>query len=109
MPRKQGKEAKAERLTWFGLVMVFIILSFDENLSIPDYLVPFIIAGILLISGLYQLRQRWPISPVLWITMTVMILAGLYGIYFQPFIDLRLVSLIAVVILIGFGVLTNES
>lgn len=109
MSSKTGKEARAERATWFSLVFVFILLSFDEDLTIPDYIVPFTVAGILIFSGFYQLRRKWSVSPILWMVAALMIAAGIYGVYFDSLVDLRLVALIATVAIIVFGVVTNES
>jgi uncharacterized membrane protein YkvI len=109
MSSKKGKEARAERITWFAMVVVFMMLSFDRNISIPDYVIPFIIAGILFVSGFYQYTKQWRVSPIMWIVGAVLTIAGIFGIYYNSPIDLRLVSLVAVLIVIGLGVLTNES
>ena len=47
MARKKGREAKFERATWFAMIFVFALLRFDRDLSIPDILVPTILAAIL--------------------------------------------------------------
>jgi hypothetical protein len=108
MSRKTGKEARAERITWFAMVVVFMLISFDRNVTLPDYIVPFVIAGILFMSGIYQYTKQWRVSPATWITGAVLTLAGIFGIYYNSPVDLRLVSLVAVLIIIGLGVLTNE-
>lgn len=108
--RKTGREAKAERMTWFALVLVIMMLYFDRDFVIPDFIVPFVLAGILLISGVYQYTQGWRVSPLTWIIMALLVVAGLYDVFYglPAAIDLRLASLIVVVIVIALGVLTNE-
>ncbi len=108
MARKTGREARAERITWFGLVLVFMLLNFDREFVIPDFVIPFILAGILMISGIYQYTQNWRVSPLTWIFAAVFIIGGVFGLYYDSPIDLRLASLLIVVIIIGIGVLTNE-
>lgn len=110
MTRKTREEARVERITWFLLVMIFIGLSFDESISIPEYVVPALVAAILLISSMYQYSHNWKVSPVNWITAAILIVITAYDVYFGvPFVDLVLVSLLAVVGIILFGVVTNES
>lgn len=108
MARKTGREARAERMTWFGLVLVFMLLNFDRDFTIPDFVIPFLLAAILMVSGIYQYTQNWRVSPLTWIFAAVFIFGGVFGIYYNSPIDLRLASLIIVFIIILFGVITNE-
>lgn len=115
MSRKTGKEARVERITWFALVMVFAPLSLGDWLhTLPPYVVPFAVMLILLVSGLYQYRQGWRISPIVWIVAALMGAMGGYGIYAEnrgliPLVDPILVALIGTIIIIAMGVLSNES
>lgn len=115
MSRKTGKEARAERITWFALVMVFAPLSLGNWLqTMPPYVVPFAVMLILLVSGFYQYRQGWRVSPIVWIIAALMGVMGGYGIYtenrgIEPLVDPILVALVGTVGIIGFGVLSNES
>lgn len=115
--RKSREEARAERLTWLAMAAVFILLSmFDPNNRIPDYLVAFIISGILIISGIYQFWQsQWRVSPFVWMVASILAFFAAFEVFSQfngwytvP-IDLRLVSLLAVVFIILLGIITNES
>lgn len=108
MTRKTGQEAKAERLTWFALIMVFVLLSFDETVSVPEVIIPFVIAGILLASSVYQFSQGWQWSWFNVFIAAVLILSGVYDIYFALPVDLVLMSLISVVAILLFGIITNE-
>ena len=109
MARKSGKEAKAERTTWFMLILVFMLLRFDRDVSIPDYVIPFVIATILVISGIYQYTQHWRVSPFIWVFTGVLYVAGFFDSFYGGLpIDLTLLSLILVVIIILMGVITNE-
>lgn len=112
MPRKTDREARVERMSWFAMVMVFILLSFDENLTIPSFLIPFTIAGILLTSGIYQYLQRgWRVSPINWIVAALLIAFALFSITATIVfpVDLVLISLVGTVVVIGWGVISNES
>lgn len=118
---KTKEEAKVERLTWLAMSGVFFLLSFvdPENL-LPDYLIGFAVGGILLISGFYQFmqvrdNQRWRVSPITYMTATVLLGIATYEAFasyrswFSLFLDLRLISLGAVVFIISLGVITNET
>lgn len=117
MPRKTGKEARAERLTWFAMVLVFLVFSFDESVNFPAYIPPFAIALILLISGIYQYSKSWRISPIVWIIFVLMVLTGGFAVYSEmytvpaafSFIDPVLVALLGTIVIIVFGIITNES
>lgn len=109
MSNKKGKEAKVERMTWFAMILVFILLSFLPDVTVvPDTLIPFTIAAILILSGVYQLTQKWPVSPFTWIIATLLIGVATYRIFFFLPVDLVLVSLIGTVIVIVVGIVSNE-
>jgi phage shock protein PspC (stress-responsive transcriptional regulator) len=117
-PVKSREEARIERLTWLAMAGVFILLSmFDPDNRLPDYAVAFTIAGILLMSGIYQFMQTsWRVSPFTWMlgfTLLVFATFGGLGEYYNwssriP-VDLRLVSLAVVVVIILLGIITNEA
>src|SRR5512145_564502 len=66
---KSEAEARAERLTWFFLVLIFAILQiFTQNGIIIQYwLIPLSGSIVLLGSGLYQYTRRWRVSPFTWL------------------------------------------
>jgi hypothetical protein len=72
-PRKSTAEAKAERITWFLMVLVFALLNIFPNLVLPNWVVPGLGAVILLGSGVYQYSNRWRVSPVTWIAGSLML------------------------------------
>jgi peptidoglycan/LPS O-acetylase OafA/YrhL len=113
---KSREEARIERLTWLAMAGVFILLSmFDPDNRLPDYVVAFVITGILLISAIYQFMQTaWRVSPFVWMIGAVLgafaafaVVSEYYGWIRVP-IDLRLVSLAVVVTIILLGIITNE-
>lgn len=114
---KSREEARIERLTWLAMVAVFILLSmFDPDNRIPDYYIAFTISGILLFSGVYQFMQTaWRVSPFVWMIGAVLLFFGIFSVmseyngWYRVPIDLRLVSLVVVVIIILLGIITNES
>jgi len=114
---KSKEEARIERLTWMAMAGFLILLSFiDPENNLPDYIVPLVIAGILLASGSYQVfeQRNWKVSPFTW---GIAFILGFFGVYrvltiyndWVPLpIDLRLITLVGVIFLILLGVLTNE-
>jgi hypothetical protein len=109
MPRKKGQEAKFERATWFAMVLLFALLRFDRDLSIPDIVVPIVLASILLMSGVYQITQRWPVSPFTWMIAAALALAVVASLYINIYIDLILFSIAMTVVHIIIGIVSNES
>lgn len=110
MTRKTGKEAKAERITWFAMVSVFLFLSFDSTASLAGYAVCLILGAILIISGFYQYSQKWRVSPMTWMGGALLLLIGTLGFsygYLIP-VDLTLVGLLLTIAIILGGVVTNE-
>lgn len=117
--RKSAAEARAERVSWFMLVLVFILLSFDDAGTIPGIAVAFYVGVVAGISALYQWRRGWRVSPIVWIIIGVLILFGVYyyavttylptsPIAILAFFDPILIALIATVVIILFGTVTNE-
>jgi hypothetical protein len=115
MARKTGKEARAERVTWFALILIFIPLNFGNWMAtIPVFLFPLAVAAVLLMSGIYQWRNNWRVSPIVWMVAAVMLLLGGLALYMPNTlsafrIDPLLLALIATIVVIVFGVLSNES
>jgi uncharacterized membrane protein len=107
--RKSEAEARVERMTWFLLVLIFAAISLLPEGSMPNALVPFAGALVLLGSGLYQYSHRWRVSPVTWVVGSIMMVIGLYSIYVNQTVDLLPHSLVAFAIVIGFGVVTGET
>lgn len=109
MAKKTGAEARAERITWFMLVMIFIVLSFDISVQIPGYFIPFTVGTILFGSGFYQYRRGWRVSPVTWmVAATMFVIGGLNWYLGLAIIDPILASLIGTVLVIFMGIITNE-
>lgn len=120
---KSKEEAKVERRTWLALAGVFILLSlFDPENTLPDYMIAFVISGILMTSGIYQFMQSddnesWRVSPATWIVAAILALFATFYVlndlrsWFTtiPLPDLRLLSLGATYVIIVLGILTNEA
>ena len=115
MARKTGREARAERITWFALILIFIPLNFGNWMAtIPAYLYPLAVAMILLISGFYQWRNDWRVSPIVWMVAALMLLLGLTALYIPATlatyrIDPMLFALAATIAVIAAGIVSNES
>lgn len=112
MARKTAKEAKVERTTWFLMLSVFLVASFDRSVSFPTWVVPLSLGVILLGSSIYQqFKRHWKVSPMSWIIAVLfLVVAGafaFYGHFVQ--IDAMLVSLVLTVIHLMLGIVTNES
>lgn len=112
---RRGKslgEARVERLTWALLVLAFAIfqlMSDDGTRALPNWFVPAAGAAILLGSGLYQYTRRWRVSPVTWIAGTVMLFFLLVNVYINPATSFLGISLIVFVLVILFGLVTDET
>jgi hypothetical protein len=110
--RKSWTEARVERLTWALLVLAFAIfqlLADNPAYALPNWFVPASGAAVLLGSGLYQYTRRWRVSPVTWIAGSVMLFFMLVNLYVNPTISFLGVSLIVFVLVIVFGLVTNET
>ena len=112
-PRKSTEEAQAEQITWFLLVLIFALLSISrENLPwvvIPNWLIPFSGAVVLLGSGFYQYNNNWRVSPITWIIGAVLMMLGVVNILIDPTLNLTGFSLLAFAAVIAFGLLTGET
>ncbi len=110
MTKKTGREARAERITWFAMISIFLLMSFNTGFVLDGYMTCIILGLILLVSGFYQLSKKWHVSPLTWMIATLLIAAGFADLYFnQNYIDLNLLGLILTAAVIGIGVITNES
>ena len=107
--RKSAAEARIERITWFLLVVVFGVASLLDPGTIPNWAVPVAGGLILIFSGAVQYVRRFRVSPITWIAGTFMFVIAFYGFNLQPGADLLGFSLIIFALVIGFGVLTNET
>ena len=107
--RKSRAEARTERITWFLLVMIFALMNLFPEAKLPNPLIPFAGATILLGSGLYQYFRKWRVSFVTWIAGTTLLIMGIYNVYSRPDLNLTGFSLIVFAIVILFGIITNET
>jgi hypothetical protein len=106
---KREREARIERMTWFLLVLIFAILYFVPDNTLPNWLVPAAGALILLGSGVVQYARRMAVSPITWIAGSLMLMMSLYSVYINPNTDLLGFSLVVFAVVIGFGVITGET
>lgn len=107
--RKTEEEARIERITWFLMVLVFGIIYFLPDGTIPNSFIPFAGGVILLGSGLYQYSKRWRVSPTTWIAGTGLLLAAVANFTAFPNMDFYGITLITFAAVIGIGLLTNET
>jgi 4-amino-4-deoxy-L-arabinose transferase-like glycosyltransferase len=107
--RKKGTaEARAERITWALMVLVFAIVQLLPG-TLPNYFVPFAGALILLGSGFYQYARRWPVSPVTWIGGALMAFFAYYNFTINPAQSFQGEVLIVFFAVIILGILTGET
>ncbi len=108
--RKSAKELRAERITWFALVAIFVVSSIiPEDTVIPNALTPMAAGIVLIISGIYQYAQKWRVHFVTWIAGTLMLVMAGYNIVNRPDLDLSFAVIILVAIVIAMGIFTNET
>jgi hypothetical protein len=111
MARKSAQEARVERITWYLMVAVFVVIGFDRSASVPTWFVPGLVGSIVLISAAYQYRninRGFRASFVSIMLGSLLIAFAAYDFYMGSFIDPILVTLIATVAIILYGVVTNE-
>ena len=108
---KSTAEARAERLTWFFLVLIFAILQLlnQNNIGIQNWLVPMSGAIVLIGSGLYQYSHHWRVSPVTWLGGALLFFLALLNIYFIPGRNFLCESLIVFAAVILIGLFTGET
>jgi len=98
-------------MTWAALVIVFALgaLGRENNITMPNWFVPFAGAVILLGSGIYQYSSRYRVSPITWLGGMVLALFVMYSWYVdpnQPFVG---ASLIVFFLVILFGLVTGDT
>lgn len=107
--RKTDAEARVERITWFLMVLVFAVIYFLPEGTIPSPFIPFAGGVILIGSGLYQYAKRWRVSPTTWIGGTILLMGAVANFTVMPNFDMYGVTLLTFAGVIGIGLLTNET
>jgi len=107
--RKTEAEARVERVTWFLMVLVFGVIYFLPDGTIPNPFIPFAGGVILLGSGLYQYSKRWRVSPTTWIAGTILLMGAGANFTVMPNFDMYGITLLTFAGVIGIGLLTNET
>jgi uncharacterized membrane protein YjjP (DUF1212 family) len=108
--RKSDSEARVERLTWFLLVAVFAIVYYVPGEFFTNKgFVPLLGAIILLGSGVYQYTRHWRVSPITWISGSIMLLFAIYNFTIDPTRDFLGLALLTFAGVILFGLLTGET
>lgn len=108
--KKSDKELRAERLTWFALVAIFVISSIvPEDTVIPNAVTPFAAGVVLIISGIYQYAKKWRVHFITWIAGTLMLVMAGYNVFNRPDLDLSFAVIILVAVVIAMGIFTNET
>lgn len=108
---KSGAEARAERLTWFFLVLIFAVLQLlnQSNIGIQNWLIPLSGAIVLIGSGLYQYSNHWRVSPITWLAGALLFFLAMLNLYFIPGRSFLGESLIVFAAVILIGLLTGET
>lgn len=111
VPRgKSEREARIERLTWGGLVLVFALLQFiPDAANVPNWLIPLSGAIILLTSGMFQYSRGWRVSPVTWIGGVLLAVFAFYNLRVNPTTNFLGASLLVFAAVILFGVISGET
>lgn len=108
--RKSEEEARAERVTWALLVLVFVVIQLvPETTIIPTWVVPLAGAAILLGSAIHQYSRRWPVSPITWIAGAIMAVLAYYSIQVERTRSFTGEALLVFFVVIIFGVITGET
>jgi hypothetical protein len=91
------------------MVMVFGVIYILPDGTIPNAFIPFSGAVILLGSGLYQYGKRWRVSPTTWIAGTALLMGAVANFTIAPNFNMYGITLITFAVVIGIGLLTNET
>jgi hypothetical protein len=91
------------------MVLVFALLRFDRDFRFPVIMVPIILSIILFMSGVYQITQKWPVSPFTWMIAVALFLFAITSLYINIYVDLILLSIGLTVAHIVIGIVSNES
>jgi len=89
------------------LVLVFAVLYFLPDSTIPNWMVPFAGAIILIGSGVYQYRERFRVSPITWLAGGVMAVFAYYS--FETGANMVPFTLFTFAAVIVLGVVTGET
>lgn len=107
---KSAAEMRIERLTWFSLVSVLIVAGIlPEWLSLHNSFLPLLAGFALIVSGVYQYRQKWRVSFSTWVAGTLMLAMAIFGFVERPDLDVSFIVIVLVAIVIGIGVFTGET
>jgi hypothetical protein len=106
---KSYDESRVERATWALLVLAFAVFEFVPDASLPNWFIPASGAIILLGSGMYQYSRHWRVSPITWISGSLLLFFTLYNIYMNPLANLLGLTLVVFAGVIIFGLITNET
>jgi len=108
--KKSAKELRAERITWFALVAIFVVSSIiPEDTVVPNAVTPFAAGVVLIFSGIYQYAKKWRVHFVTWIAGTLMLVMAGYNVVNRPDLDLSFAVIILVALVIAMGIFTNET
>ena len=112
--KKSQAEARAERMTWGLLVLIFAILyiltdRFGQSVPLPNWLVPLAGGVVLVASGVYQYSRGWRVSPVTWIAGVILLVLAVLGFYVIKDHSFIVESLLATILVILFGTFTGET
>jgi uncharacterized protein YqgC (DUF456 family) len=107
--RKSEAEARIERITWALMVGVFGILYIVPEGTLPNPFVPFSGAVILIGAAVYQYGHGWRVSPITWMSGTLMLLLALYNLTVDLDANFYGVTLMIFAGVIFIGVITGET
>ncbi|GAB4325156.1 MAG: hypothetical protein Kow00117_12990 [Phototrophicales bacterium] len=107
--RKSRAEARVERTTWFLMVLVFAVIYILPEGTLPNPLIPFSGAVILLGAGVYQFQHGWRVPPTTWIFGTIMLMFAAYNVSVDLNANFYGVTLLVFAIVLGIGALTGET
>ena len=97
-------------MTWFGLVGILVVSSImPDGIAMPNALTPLAAGLVLILSGVYQHRQKWRVHFSTWAAGILMLAMAIYNVFERPELDLSFVVIILTVIVIAIGAFTNET
>ena len=106
---KSAEEYRIERLSWFGIVAVLVIIGvLPDSLTLHHGVTPLGASLVIIVSGVMQRRRGWRIEFSTWLAgMLLLAIAG-FNFVSRPDLDLSLAVIVVAVTLIALGIFIRD-
>ncbi len=106
---KSAEEYRIERLTWFGIVAVLVIIGvLPDWLTLHHGVTPLGAGLVIIVSGVVQRRRGWRIAFSTWLAGTLLLVIAGFNFVSRPDLDLSLAVIVVAVALITLGIFSRD-